>query len=246
MRALPIALAYPSPDAILKTSARVSALTHWDPQAEVCCAIYCAWIHALLHGADRGAAWHTALAAVQTTVQNGKLAPDTVGPGPLPAGFWQRLASVEQKCYTDLQPTGYAGYVVDCLEAAVWCCLKADSLERAIVLAVNLDDGRRHVPAPRPTLAIPRRATADPSDALCHRDAAIGRRRRRRGPLPPHGVRIARAGVGRWDDRRRAPTHCAHRTAGRAGRPGVFRRCCGGPASGSRRRHVVAGLHRTH
>jgi ADP-ribosyl-[dinitrogen reductase] hydrolase len=40
MHTLPLALAYPERDAMLTVSARVSAMTHWDPQAELACAIY--------------------------------------------------------------------------------------------------------------------------------------------------------------------------------------------------------------
>jgi ADP-ribosyl-[dinitrogen reductase] hydrolase len=71
-------------------------------------------------------------------VELGSLSPDTPGPAPLPPGFWERLAAVETKSYHQLQPSGYAGYVVECLEAAAWCCLSADSLEETLILAVNL------------------------------------------------------------------------------------------------------------
>src|SRR4028119_414816 len=65
-------------------------------------------------------------------------APDTPGPQPLPDGFGQRLEAVEEKSYEQLQPSGYAGYVLECLEAAAWCCLKSSSVEEALVQAVNL------------------------------------------------------------------------------------------------------------
>lgn len=138
MRTLPVALAYSDPATMLRQSARLSAMTHWDPQAEVCCALYCLWVGALLRGEERRAAWKAALAAAQTAAKHGALAPDTPGPAPLPAGFWKRLEAVEALDYEDLQSSGYAGYVVECLEAAAWCCLRSDSLEETVVRAVNL------------------------------------------------------------------------------------------------------------
>jgi ADP-ribosyl-[dinitrogen reductase] hydrolase len=113
-------------------------MTHWDPQAEVCCAVYCLWVKELLEGLSLHQAWHRALLTAFDVVEALPLAPDTPGPARLPAGFWERLAEAELRHYEELQPGGYAGYVVDCLEAAVWCCLHAAGLEEALVLAVNL------------------------------------------------------------------------------------------------------------
>jgi protein-tyrosine phosphatase len=138
MRTLPVALAYHDRETMLRTSARLSAMTHWDAQAEVCCAVYCLWVEQLLHGASLHEGWRAALTVGRELAEGAPLAPDTVGPQPLPNGFWERLEAVEQLEYADLQPSGYAGYVVECLEAAAWCCLRSDSLEECLVQAVNL------------------------------------------------------------------------------------------------------------
>lgn len=138
MRTLPVALAYADTEAMLRQSARLSAMTHWDSQAEISCAVYCFWIRAVLDGEGLRPAWHAALAAGRKLEGRGRLAPDTPGPTPLPAEFWERLERVEALQYDDLQPSGYAGYVLECLEAAAWCCLRAGSLEQALILAVNL------------------------------------------------------------------------------------------------------------
>jgi ADP-ribosyl-[dinitrogen reductase] hydrolase len=139
MRTLPVALAYADIRTMLTTSARLSAMTHWDPQAEVCCAIYNLWISQLLAGAvlDAGS-WQTALDEAGEWTGQGQLAPDTAGPTPLPYGFWERLAQVPEMQYDDLQPSGFAGYCVECLEAAAWCCIHTDDLEQALVNTVNL------------------------------------------------------------------------------------------------------------
>lgn len=138
MRALPVALAYPDEDRMLRQSARLSAMTHWDPQAEVCCAVYCLWIRALLQGTDLASAWRSALLAGRVAAARGSLSSDSTGPAPLPNGFWERLEAAEYLTYPDLQASGYAGYAVECLEAAVWCCLHANDVEHALVQAVNL------------------------------------------------------------------------------------------------------------
>jgi ADP-ribosyl-[dinitrogen reductase] hydrolase len=136
MRTLPVALAEPNEARMLALSARLSAMTHWDPQAEACCAVYCLWVQNLLSGQNIKAAWYAALAWAQTLAPTPT--PDTPGMSPLPAGFWERLHAVEGLAYEALQPSGYAGYVLECLEAAAWCCLHAQDPEEALVRAVNL------------------------------------------------------------------------------------------------------------
>lgn len=137
MRTLPVALRYGG-DEMLRVSARISAMTHWDPQAEVCCAVYCLWIRQLLANGDIAVSWQVAVDAGERAAARGRRAEDTPGPSPLPADFWPLLRRIPELNHRDLQPTGYAGYVVHCLEAAVWHCLHADSLEEALVGCVNL------------------------------------------------------------------------------------------------------------
>ncbi len=138
MRTLPVALAYDDPDEMLLISARLSAMTHWDPQAEVCCAIYCLWIRSLFAGASLLDGWFAALEQGRQAAEKGSLAPDTVGPQPLPEGFWSRFEKLSDLEYEDLQPSGYAGYSVECLEAAAWCALFTPGAEQAITDVVNL------------------------------------------------------------------------------------------------------------
>ena len=138
MRTLPVALAYADVSRMLRRSARISAMTHWDKQAQTCCAIYCLWVHAVLQGESLRGGWHSAL--WQARIQSETILPDAHTPGMVAPNdkLWTRLAQVEQKSYDNLQPSGYAGYVVECLEAAAWCVLFGGSLERALIRAVNL------------------------------------------------------------------------------------------------------------
>lgn len=138
MRTLPVALAYPDPNQMLDVSACISAMTHWDPQAEVCCAAFCLWVREILYGVEPRESWERALARAKEVVDEGQRSPDTPGPTPLPDHFWSRLQAAPDLNLEDLQPTGYAGYVLDCLEAAVWAAVNAETLESALVTLVNL------------------------------------------------------------------------------------------------------------
>ena len=140
MRTLPVALAYgPHKQLMLTMSARLSAMTHWDSQAEACCAVYCLWINNLLDGQSLQDGWRQALQEGRAVAARSAATPQTPGgASSLNTPLWQRLQAVESLTYSQLQPSGYAGYVVECLEAAAWCCLHAPSLEDALVQAVNL------------------------------------------------------------------------------------------------------------
>ncbi|MCW3097071.1 MAG: ADP-ribosyl-(dinitrogen reductase) hydrolase [Chthonomonadaceae bacterium] len=140
MRTLPVALAYgPARMPMLRIAARLSAMTHWDGEAETCCLLYCLWIRNILEGLTLHEAWHRALSEGQEVVREGGRIPDAPGgQSTFKSQFWGRLEGVEALTYEQLQPSGYAGYSVECLEAAVWCCLHSDTLEETLVQAVNL------------------------------------------------------------------------------------------------------------
>ncbi|BCM89428.1 ADP-ribosyl-[dinitrogen reductase] glycohydrolase [Abditibacteriota bacterium] len=135
MRILPVALAFSDREEMLRHSALHSAMTHFDSQAEVCCALYCLWVSRLLDGQEKCAAWYDALSDAQKLKHFDARTP---GPKPLPSKFWSRMANIESLTLNQLQPSGYAGYVVECLEAAVWCVLNFDSFEETLVQIVNL------------------------------------------------------------------------------------------------------------
>ena len=138
MRTLPVALAYADDGKMLRESARISSMTHWDAQAQACCAIYCLWVQRVLGGEALLEAWSAALQDARRRAPSTPTTQDTVGLTSLSAEFWERLEAIESLRYEDLQPSGYAGYVVECLEAAAWCALHGESLEDAIIKAVNL------------------------------------------------------------------------------------------------------------
>ena len=135
MRTLPVALGYPLGEEMLRQSARLSAMTHWDAQSEVCCGIYNFWISYILAEMPADEAWNLALKHARHLPYFGF---ETPGPSPLPSDFWKRLADAPHLTYDKLQPSGYAGYAVECLEAAVWCVLNCESYEDSMIHAVNL------------------------------------------------------------------------------------------------------------
>ena len=140
MRTLPVALAYgPTPILMASMSARLSAMTHWDGQAETCCSVYCLWITQILEGQTLRQGWYAALRQGRETARASAETPQSPGGKSTFEGlFWERLEAVETRTYDQLQPSGYAGYAVECLEAAAWCCLHSGTLEEALVQAVNL------------------------------------------------------------------------------------------------------------
>ncbi len=135
MRITPVALAFADQGEMLRHSALHSAMTHFDPQVEVCCALYCLWIARLLDGEAKLEAWRISLEAAKNLP---RFSDQTPGPSPLPDEFWPRLQNIENLQFEQLQPSGYAGYCVECLEAAVWCVLNFDSFEETLVSIVNL------------------------------------------------------------------------------------------------------------
>ena len=139
MRTLPVALAYPDRGRMLRQAARISAMTHWDSQAEVCCAAYCLWITELLAGASLRDGWIAALELGKEWADREQADSDTAGPRALPSGFWDRLHAFPTIPIERLQPNGgYAGYVVDCLEAVVRMVWENGNPEACLINIVNL------------------------------------------------------------------------------------------------------------
>jgi ADP-ribosyl-[dinitrogen reductase] hydrolase len=138
IRTLPLALGYRDRATMLPIAAQVSAMTHWDTQAEMCCAIYSLWVAGIMEGVVMADAWRFALSLGRDWARDSAHAAGGAPAAPLPKDFWQRLEATPSLPYDRLQPSGYAGYVVEALEAASWCCLNARSLEESLVLASNL------------------------------------------------------------------------------------------------------------
>lgn len=122
MRLAPIALAYyPDRDRAREYAARSSRTTHGAPEAVDACYILADILTSLLAGASKEAAIASAVV------------PDTASP---------RLAGVVSEA-SRAKNEGLirgTGYVVESLEAALWCFWNASSYEEAVLRAVNLGD----------------------------------------------------------------------------------------------------------
>lgn len=108
----------------------VSRLTHAHPIALVGCDIYIAVLFALLHGMEKVAAMKFAIEKVSSFVQT-KTELNKAFPK------YQRLTKYD---FINLpeRKISSSGYVVDTLEAALWCFLITDSYHECILQAVNL------------------------------------------------------------------------------------------------------------
>ncbi|MCI5519907.1 MAG: ADP-ribosylglycohydrolase family protein [Treponema sp.] len=108
----------------------VSRLTHAHPIALVGCDIYIAVLFALLHGMEKVAAMKFAIEKVSSYVQT-KTELNKAFPK------YQRLTKYD---FINLpeRKISSSGYVVDTLEAALWCFLTTDSYRECILQAVNL------------------------------------------------------------------------------------------------------------
>ena len=140
MRTLPVALAFPDEEEMLVASARISAMTHFDPLAETCCALHGLWVRRLLAGQDPVNAWREAMETARSRAALGAPTPPHLAPGwaSLDHPLWERLARAPSLPADRLQPSGYAGFAVECLEAAVSAVARANSFEEAMVELVNL------------------------------------------------------------------------------------------------------------
>jgi ADP-ribosyl-[dinitrogen reductase] hydrolase len=120
MRLAPVAIYHHRDQAMAEEAARrQSATTHRAPE----CLEASGWFSALLTRAINGTPKERLLASA-TISDGGKV-------GAIAQGCWRG------KTRADIRSTGY---VIDSLEAAVWCVDQAEDFEQALVLAVNLGD----------------------------------------------------------------------------------------------------------
>lgn len=132
MRILPLALylAQADPAARAKIVADASCLTHGHPRCRLSCAMYCEVAGALLRGRDI----HEAVASGQNVVRQ---LLDEQHPEERHA-FDRLLSSDLEELPSD--QVSSSGYVIHCLEAGLWCALRAGSFADGVLAAVNLGD----------------------------------------------------------------------------------------------------------
>lgn len=131
MRILPIALRFADVPAaqLLDYAHRASSLTHRHPRSQIACGFYCLMVAALLKGSSPLEAY---TASVDTGLKVYARQPYLSEMAPFRKFVSGRIYE------SDESDIGSGGYVVDTLEASVWCFLNSSSFEEAVLKAINL------------------------------------------------------------------------------------------------------------
>ncbi len=105
----------------------VSALTHAHPRSAMACGIYAFVVNEVLE--------KNSMASVEIGIEKAK---DYYAEHPEYPAFIRLFSGALRKA--DVTEIKSSGYVVDTLEAAVWCVLTTDSYRNCVLKAVNLGD----------------------------------------------------------------------------------------------------------
>ncbi|MEI6518874.1 MAG: ADP-ribosylglycohydrolase family protein [bacterium] len=131
MRILPVALRYtdaPIED-MLFIAHRISAITHRHPRSQMACGLYCIMAKALLNGM-------TPPQSYRYMVKQGSQFYNTA---PFAAEY-PHFTRILTNDISKLPEADIAskGYVINTLEASLWCLLTSNSFEETVLKAVNL------------------------------------------------------------------------------------------------------------
>jgi ADP-ribosyl-[dinitrogen reductase] hydrolase len=118
MRLAPVPIRYHADPRLVEYCDRSAATTHASPQ----CRSACRYMGAILADLIAGLPLEQ---AVQTTRDIGPLHPE--------------IQRIRGGSFKDCRPVG-SGWVVESLEAALWCVWRARTFEEAVLVAVNLGD----------------------------------------------------------------------------------------------------------
>jgi ADP-ribosylglycohydrolase len=121
------------PDEILQTAHQLSALTHGHPRSQMACGIYTLILMNILTNSSLPAAIDESLKTAQNFYKN-----NSIYRNEIPA--FKRLGDLAS--FQKLPKTAIrsSGYVVDTLEAVIWCLLHTTSYAECVLTAVNLGD----------------------------------------------------------------------------------------------------------
>ena len=133
MRILPVALCYFGQTAgvLLDYAHRVSSLTHRHVRCQMACGFYCTMVTALLGG----------LAPKEAYLQAIRMTGAFYGQPPYSGELadFTRIFSGELTSLPESEIRSI-GYVIDTLEASIWCLCNTNSYEEAVLRAVNLGE----------------------------------------------------------------------------------------------------------
>jgi ADP-ribosyl-[dinitrogen reductase] hydrolase len=133
MRILPIAYFHKTLDlpSLIDRVHQVSCLTHAHPRSQMACGIYISIAIALLEGLDPQQAYLLGLDRVAEIYDEEPYQSETK--------HFERILSREI-ANLPIEEINSEGYVIDTLEAALWCFLNSDSYSKAVLTAVNLGE----------------------------------------------------------------------------------------------------------
>jgi ADP-ribosyl-[dinitrogen reductase] hydrolase len=130
MRILPLAFytADAEEDERRRRAFEISAMTHGHPRSKIACWLYCEISRNLFRGTNRADAIDLAYVTVDAW-QNANGGNSQ----------WHHFARCTSAMATANRETiRSTGYVIDSLEAAIWCLLNGNTFEECVLLAVNL------------------------------------------------------------------------------------------------------------
>lgn len=132
MRVLPIGIYFAKAplQELLDAAHQVSALTHRHPRSQIACGIYCLVIAGLLAGQTRMDAYESAIEKA-----SGYYAPEPAFSSEL-RQFERFMSGKIPRLLED--DVASCGYVVDTLEASLWCLTTTNTFQEAVLRAVNL------------------------------------------------------------------------------------------------------------
>jgi ADP-ribosylglycohydrolase len=132
MRMLPVALYFHdrSPAELLGYAHEISAITHGHPRSKVGCGFYCLFVRELLATQDKNVAYCNAVSQALDLYSA-----DPSCKNELP--HFMRIISHELPSLQE-NDIRSSGYIVDTLEAALWCTLRHDNTKDILLSAVNL------------------------------------------------------------------------------------------------------------
>ena len=132
MRMLPVALYFHDrpTEELLARAHEISAITHAHARSKVGCGIYCLLVQELLTTGDKELAYHNAVARALAFYS---AAPEFKNE----LSHYMRIISFELPALKESEIRS-SGYLVDTLEAALWCTLTRPTTKDILLSAVNL------------------------------------------------------------------------------------------------------------
>lgn len=129
MRILPVALRFhaSSPETVSSIAMQFSAITHAHIRSQLACSLYCLFAQALVAGATIAHAYQQAVTRFKPII--------AAHPEELP--HFERLLSGRMPA-APRSSIASGGYVIDTLEASVWCLHNHKDFPSTVLAAVNL------------------------------------------------------------------------------------------------------------